>query len=236
MFVKNRVFRAVCSSAWGLIVLACAAGTCPAHAQVTKSGAGYLIRMKFTKGTAASYTMNTTMAMPNGNNAKMNIPFKTQVLDVKGDMATVRYTVGPAMVNGRTQDAAKTIEVKMNNRGKVTGGPATQLQGMAMTLPEKPLKVGDTYSSSVKVGAGPQAMTVNATYTFLGIKTVGGMSAAQFSIKSSGKGAFSTTGTGVMALAVSDGSLVASGLSQSIVIKAGNKTQTINSQVSMTRN
>jgi hypothetical protein len=192
-----------------------------AHAQITKSGDGYLIRMKFVKGTTAAYTMNSNITVSNGTTMKLSIPFSTKVLDVKGDVGTLLYSVGPTSLNGMVQGKAQTSEVKMDSHGKANGKQLAQMKGVSIQLPEKPLKIGETYSRTMTIPVGQMTVNSTATYKFLGLKTVAGKQAAQFSMKAHGTGAITADATGVTNLAVSDGSLIDTNVTQTFTVKQG---------------
>jgi hypothetical protein len=173
-------------------------------AQVSKSGDGYTLRMKFTKGQKISYETTTTVDMAGMQPMKM--PMTMTVTDVKDGIYTVKYSVG-AIGGQKPQD----ITLKMNSQGKLVEGNAA---GQALTgagnvqLPTKPVKVGESWSSTAETPVMGSKMKVNSTYTFKGIKKVGGKDVAEIAIKmTSSGGAVGVTGTGTMTLMVSDGSL-----------------------------
>jgi hypothetical protein len=190
--------------------------------QIAKSGNGYLLRMKFTKGQTIRYNMTTTVegqgAQGMGN---VTMPFSMNVKDVKGDVATLVYTVGPISMGGKQMDGKpQTIEMQMNSRGEPVGQNASQAPMGGVTLPKGPISVGQTWNSSMKVNQ-PFPMEVKTTYRLVGIKTVDGRQVADINMSMTSGGQISTKGSGNMLLLLSDGSLYRANMSQTMSMGGG---------------
>ncbi|MCO5295331.1 MAG: hypothetical protein M9921_00590 [Fimbriimonadaceae bacterium] len=210
-----------------------------APAQISKKGAGYLFRIKWTKGQTAKYTMTTTTS--GGPSAMaVNMPMSLKVLSVAGGVGEVEYNVGPASANGKPMGAAQKVVAKVDPRGKIVSG-ATQAQQMGgnITFPEGPVKPGGTWTGSQTVPGPGGSMTINAKYKFVGIKSVGGQSVAQIDVSMSGGGGqMQITGSGSVFLRTADGSLQSTNLGQKLTISGaqGNqKPMTIDMKISMKR-
>lgn len=178
----------------------------PADAQVTKQGNAYLLRMKFTPGQTIRHRISTSgdmMPQP------MIITSAMRVTRVANGIATIETST--QMPAARGQKAPEPIKqtVQMNNRGVIQG----QQQGMGAstpTLPEKPVRVGESWTGSV---AGMAGLNMNARYTLAGIKNVGGRQVAEITMSmtgnmSGGGGPSRMSGQGRMNLDMRDGSML----------------------------
>lgn len=214
-----------------------ATACCVASAQVTKQGSGYLLRMKFKQGEVTKFVMTTTTSGSGAPAMNLKMPMTTKVLAVKGGVAEVEYNVGPMTNNGKAMGEAQKVTSKIDSRGKLSGG-SPQLQQMGnITLPEKAIPVGGVWKGTQNSQAGPSgSITINATYTLVGIKTVGGKQVAEIKVAmTGGNQMLKTTGGGTMFLRVADGSLHSTVLDQSISIAQGQQSITVKSKVSIVR-
>jgi hypothetical protein len=207
-----------------------------AGAQITKQGDAYLFRMKFSKGQKMSYTITSSAKVPNNPAAiKAVVPMSMTVQDVKGGIATIQLVTGPMTVNGKPLGPQpQTTVIKLDDRGKPVGG-AMPGQQVSTQLPEKPLKVGGTYTATNTVNMMGQQFAVKSTNKFLGIKHVGSRNVAAIATTMTGSGAMKSSGTGVAYLDVKDGSLVSMKMNQKVTMTQGAQAQTINSVVTVTR-
>lgn len=174
----------------------------PAYAQVKKTGDSYLLRMKFKVGDTAKYQMSMSGdMMPAG----INVSMTSVVKKVTGNTAEVEYTTTPpAGAPGAGRPTKTTI--KIDNRGKVVGGN-TQMgqQFNNVQLPEKAVKIGQTWSGTASGGMG---MQLNTTYKLVGSKMVGGQDCAQIGVTmASTSGQMKISGNGTMYLRMGDCSL-----------------------------
>lgn len=194
-----------------------------APAQVVKQGGGYLLRMKYTKGTVTKFAMTTSSVASAGIPAmNMVMPMETKVLSVSGGVGEVQYTVGPVTNNGKAMGQKQVVVTKVDARGKMlsSNGMAQQLNNV--TFPEKPVKVGGTWSGVQSSQSAMGAMKMNATYTFVGLKSVGGKACAEIKVSvDGGNQMIKTKGTGSVFLLVSDGSLHSTNLTQNMTLDSG---------------
>lgn len=179
-----------------------------ADAQVTKQGNGYLLRMKFTPGQTSKFNiaMDTSAA---GQSMKMAMPMTQKVVSVKNGVADLTMNVGPMSMNGKPMNTqVQTINVSMDSTGKVVKGAPMGQTGTQVSLPEKPVKVGESWTVNTKTQAGMGGnMDVKATYTLAGFQTVAGKQMAKLNVKMSAGGQMTMKGDGTMLLLMTDGSL-----------------------------
>jgi hypothetical protein len=210
----------------GLLALVVA----PVSGQVSKSGNGYLFRMKLTKGSSYSYDFSTSTSMPGGQpfSITMSYVMKVQSVDSKG-VANVLMTVKTPMAKEPT-----TQTMKMDSRGQMDNQPGMEQFG-SVRMPEKALAVGGNWKSSQNLGAGANAMKADTTYTFRGIQNVGKVSCALLDVNSTMKGAMAAATTGKMYIEVSTGMLYQSDLTTTMTMTQQGKTQTIKSTIAIKR-
>lgn len=200
-----------------LCALALSAG---ATAQVSKQGSAYLFRVKYSKGQKLSYNLAATITMPPGLAAgpqKLTAPIIMVVKEVKAGVATIDYQAGPFLMNGRKTTEKQSAILKQDTRGRIVSGDATYTNVSSMALPEKPIKVGESWKAQTTTSAGGgQPVKMNATYTFRGIKTVKGKSVAVVGVVMKSAEGIAMAGSGDLTLLVSDGSVVTSSTSLKI--------------------
>jgi hypothetical protein len=231
------IFRLFCgiSTLVGITWLASAT-----QAQVTKVGNGYQFRVKYHKGMKVKYLMKVTSGMPvqsAGGKAQsivIVIPVSGVVTDMQNKIATVQMTTGPNTFNGKTQGAQQNITIKVDDRGKVVSGAPNGMENMTIALPDKPLKVGDTFTAHQNVNMGVMPLTVNAVYKFTGMKSVGGHQLAMFAVTLTGTGNvpspqgasvhLSTAGTGQMSISAEDGMTTLVNIDQTVTVPQGAQT------------
>ncbi len=229
--------RIVALGVAGMAAIALVGSIPRAGAQVTRMGDSYLFRMKYTKGQKMSYDVISSVQVPGGSGTmKMDMPMTMNVKDVQGKTATVQLDVGPMMMNGKPGNVKKqSMEIKLDDRGKTLSGGAPGMQGVSTQLPEKPLKVGETYASSNTVNVMGQQLSVKSVNKFLGIRKVGSRTVAALGTTSTGSGAMKVSGTGTAYVDVADGSLVAMNMNQEMIFTQGGKSQTMKNLVTVTR-
>lgn len=178
-----------------------------ARAQVTKNLNGYLLRVKYTKGTSIQLVATNKIGGPKGSpgaGMTFQMPVTMDVVDVKNGISTVRIKVGAASMGNQQMTAARTAVVLLDNRNKAQ---QQALPALSTTLPLQAVRVGTSWvaKAPVALGAGePGKMT--ATYTFAGLKTVRGRPVAVINFKVNG----AAQGSGTEYLLVSDGTLFGS--------------------------
>lgn len=202
---------------FGLIAISMGVPALPSYAQVSKQGDGYLFRMKFSPN-QKSVINGTILSSAGGQKFEMGMTVTQVVKSVKNGTATIDYTVNMTKSPVGSQKPT-TMTVQMNNRGKMTGGSAgmdmSQMQGYE--LPEGPVRVGQTWSSTNTVNQAGMSMKVNSTYKLVGLKRVGAFDCAQLAITAKTSGAqMSGTGTGSVFLRLADGSMQQMNMVQNI--------------------
>lgn len=203
-----------------LIAATLAAMTCAASAQITKSGQGYLFRMQHKAGATFKYSVASTLTGSTASTApmKFTLPMTWKVLSVKNGVATIDTTVGPVSMGSSTMMQPTKNRIQLDARGRLVGNAGTGQQ-VTPALPEKPIKVGQSWSASAPVDLPMQGdKKVNATYTFKGFKTVNGKQMAELLVKTTGQAA----GSGTMLLLASDGSLFRSSLRMNLAMNGPN--------------
>jgi hypothetical protein len=195
-------------------------------AQVTKSGTGYLMRMKWSKGASYSYSITNATVM-NGQSFSMPMTLVTKVDSVANGIANVTNTI---TMNGQTQ----TMKAKMDGRGVVGG-----VEGMAgfnpPKLPEKAVTVGSTWKDTQNITQGGMSLKTETTYTFKGLETVGKVSCAVLDVVTSVTGSMPAKGTGKMYVEVATGQLYKGNVNTTMTMTAGGKSQTIQSTMTIAR-
>lgn len=218
----------------GLGILAGIAGAAPqASAQVTRQGNGYIFRYAFTKGMTISYNIDIRTNAPGmPQPMAMGMPVRMNVTDVKGEVATVRMSIGPMTMNGKAQGQGKaqTQTVQVNRRGQPVGGPAG---GFAGTFPQGPIRVGQSWNSALPMSAAGMG-NMTATYKLVGIRNQGGRQVAEISVSVAGQ----MKGSGSMFVNMADGQLQRSTLSMTMTMpaqKQGAAPQSMRMSMTMTR-
>jgi hypothetical protein len=183
-------------------------------AQIKKvAGGAYLMRLKFTKGQTNHLELTESIVglPPNvggaGADGKLNVVMqsKSTVQSVTNGNATMLVSIGPTTLNGKTQGATSPLKsVTIDSTGHPVGSAKGQGQGFGAKLPEKPVKVGDSWSAPLPV-AGAAGGGGSATFTFKGIKNVDGKQVAV--ILMSVKNPQIKSGTGTLYLTVADGAV-----------------------------
>ncbi len=204
------------------------------QAQVSKSGNGYLFRMKYTKGSTLSYAVASTVSGlgANGQPIKVNLPMVWKVANVANGIATIDTLVGPVTMGGSQMGQAEKNRIQIDSKGKLTGQAGTGQQ-VTPTFPDKPVRIGQSWTAAAPVELPMQGQQkVTATYTFKGIRTVAGKQVAELAVKTTGQ----ATGSGTMYLLASDGSLFRSSLVLNLKMQsAGNAPTTYKVTANITR-
>lgn len=176
-----------------------------ANAQITKSGAGYLLRVKYTKGQVLKFSTLSTMSGAQGPKSapvSVSLPISLSVTDVKNGLATTKLVVGPMRMGASEIQPAESTTMTINTRNQPSSDDARSLLGGE--LPQAAVKIGQTWSTSAAIPDMTGASrAMKATYRFNGLKTVNGKSMAMITYALSG----ATTGSGTLLLLASDGTL-----------------------------
>ena len=203
------------------ILLSCALGVAflaplapqQASAQVTKSGPGYLLRMKFVKGQVLKYTIVTKTPM-----GSQSMVSTMTVKDIKNGIATIYSVVNMPQTGAGRNSKPITQTLQMDNRGKVVGrGSATPAGAATPTLPANAVRVGESWNGDIKVQSG---VNLTSVYTLLSVKTVGSKLVAEIGQKVSGNmGTMGKmSGQGRLNLDGRDGSLMGGTVNMNLVI------------------
>jgi hypothetical protein len=209
------------------VIFAAGALAAVTPAQVTKSGAGYLLRVKYAPGQVIKLT--STNKMVNATTGKavetsIILPVLLRITGVKAGLAQARMVVGPATYNGQPLIPSKTVVMSLNSRNQ-----ATNVQGGASsvgaTLPEKPIKVGQTWKALAPISTGTGGVQkVEAIYKFVGVKSVNGQGVAVVTYTISGGVG---KGSGRMTILQKDGTLWTNDLKMDV--RAGTTPVTVTS-------
>lgn len=173
------------------------------------AGGAYDFKCKYTKGQKIVYVNSTSVT---GQSLKFDLTVTMTCTDVKNGVYSIK-----CKVDGLPGQKAQDVNLKLNNKGEVVGGDALAKQAMGMgqaSLPKKPIKPGETWTSTADTGAASMNMKVTSTYTFKGLKAVNGKQVADISVKISSKGSgMSMTGTGSLYLSAADGNPISMDMS-----------------------
>lgn len=226
---------------------ACLLTATHAGAQVTKVGDAYQFRIKYAKGKTTHYQMTTQTTMPGGmpgapNNKpaamSMTIPMTMTIVSVQGNTAVIKSDIGAMTMNGRAMSKPQTMQMTMDDRGKVVGkatgaGAGMGLENMGGGLPDKPLKVGESFTTNKTVNQMGQNFQMKGVSTFKGIKTIGGKQLAEIATKVSGTGTASMNGTGTSYYNLADGSLNSMNMITDMTITMPGQNQQMHMKVNM---
>jgi hypothetical protein len=233
LFIRSGALAAA-----GLVIgtLACVP---PASAQITRSGDKYLFRVKFAPGMHFDYEMVSATPQPvrPTDPKKISGPFSMSVLDVKGGIATVRVDAGPFLLDGKPIPGAKknSMQVKMDTRGKMVQGEPGMQQLGGIQLPEKPLKIGESFETQNTTQMGPNKLVVKSKCTFAGIKNISGHQAAELKVVVASTGLTPTKGNGSQFLDMADGQLLSAKINQEAAAAVNGRQFRIKNTMTVTR-
>lgn len=210
-----------------------------ADAQISKQGNAYLLRIRYTKGQTINYTITTS-----GGPANMRMQARMTVRDVRNGVATVesRITMPNMRGQGGQVPEPMTSTMQVNNRGQVVSGNAGMTAAASPTLPERPVRIGESWTGNVGGGAAGNAGNLSARYTLVGVRRQGNREIAEISMTMTGAmgaggSANRMTGQGRMILLTSDGSLLSGNVNFNMSFRGqDNKTQTMKINTQIVRN
>lgn len=222
----------------GLVGVSPLLTTLPSSAQFTKQGNAYQLRMKFSKGQVLRYNSAITVAAGPQGGAPQKLPFTMRIVDVKGDVATVKVSMTPP---GATKP--QESEMKMNTRGRLISGPQGVNQMVGAQFPDKPVRVGESWNQKTQAPGPMGNMTINSTNTLRAVRSAGGRQVADVAVRLSGNaGGMRLTGSGTLTYNMADGHMMNATMNQDITItppkNAQNpnpKPQTMKVRVTITR-
>lgn len=194
-----------------------------AEAQIVKKGDGYLFRAKYTKGRQQVFDFQT-IVVPTGPQNKsapkqnISMPLSMLVTSLsKAGIATIRSEVGPIKVDGKTLQPKSAMTVQVDNLNRLVGVGAKELPQFATPLPEKPIKIGGSWSSNVDASeAAGERVRVKAIYKLL--RVVGRVAYIQVQLDSVNApgSTVKSSGRGQMVLRTADGSLESMEMMQTV--------------------
>jgi hypothetical protein len=187
-----------------LTLVALGVTTLGAQAQVTRSGAGYLMRVKYTKGQVIRLNTSNSVAGLNstpGGKMQFKTPITLRVLEVQGTKAKVQMKMGAVTYGSTIMNPGSTAVVTLDNRNRPVDGGANA--GVGAALPAQTIKVGSTWQGTVPISTQLGNSRITAKYKFAGLKNLGGRMVAVITYVVSGM----ATGTGRMTLLAKDGTL-----------------------------
>lgn len=209
----------------GAIALTLGLGFAPQslNAQVTRQGSGFAMSLKLTKGATYKYMLNAVIdasaamggTAPRGQSAKqtMKSPISMRVVDVKNGISTVQVTQTPPSMGG-TAAKPQTVTIKIDRTGKVTEGNEA---GVMVSLPTKPVRIGETWTSTSTTRGMGIPMQVTTRATLKAVRAAGGRQVAEISVVTSAKGSgMSGTGRGSYTIDAKDGMILTYNLVQTM--------------------
>lgn len=201
-------------------------------AQITAKQGAYQFRARYRKNQTLSYSFNTlvTTIGGKGSSAKQNItlPVVMKVLEVRGGVAKIRNEVGPWLMNGKTFRSKSNVTVFVDSLNRLVGDGPADVPQFSAPLPEKPIKVGGTWSSIVTTaGSTPQTIQVKATYKLLRVAANRAYVGIQYSGGGTGKSTIKTSGQGSMTLNAKDGMLESMDVMQTVTLSPGVGARTV---------
>lgn len=203
--------------------------------QIAKQGAGYLFRSKYTAGKTLRYTMLLSSTSGGQTVLNMETPLVMATKSVAKGVATIEVSTGPAKMNGQSQGKVDKQTVKMDSRNRPVGGQSNFEGFGSFAFPEKPVAIGSKWSQKVDMGTAMGQLKMDANYTFAGVKTLGGTRVAEIRTTMSGNMMGPITGRGTSYIVLADGSLHSSTVQLTMKVTAGETTQTIVSNIKVSR-
>jgi hypothetical protein len=172
--------------------------------QVSRQGAGYLLRVKYVKGQTLKY-MTTNLIngnMNGGQPMKINMPISISIKDVVKGIAKAKVVAGPVNMGTSAVMQAQTLDMELTTTNQARSGKNSGIAGAQ--LPLKPVKIGQTWTMLAPIpDTTGMSKNMKATYKFQGLKNVGGKSVAVLAYTLTG----GVSGTGTLLLLASDGTI-----------------------------
>lgn len=184
-------------------------------AQVSPEGDGYRIKLKYVAGEKTRYGLKTDVNITGGPEGmpappKVEATMEQEVVSVEEGVATLKITTigGPEGTPGEQT-------MKVDEKGQVVGQDSSAMGGLPSPLPDRPLKVGEEWSSEVSPPGMPQAGgKAKVDYKFVGMVKVGegdeAKTVAQIDFKIAMGGEVEMEGAGSVMLNPTNGQLVSS--------------------------
>lgn len=212
-----------------LFALAFGAAT-TGQSQISPQGGGYLLRIKYTKGEKAKYIMKISSPMMK---QPMTMTMMQSTKAVNGTSATVDYDISSPQGGMGSQK----VTVDVDNRGRVlkTSAPGgDQLNNVQ--LPEKPIRIGETWSGDVSSKGGMAGIKMKSLYKLVGVKNMGGGQCAQIAVSMSGGNAqMKIDGSGTIYLRMKDGSIETTSLATNVTMNRDGKPMKVAQSITISR-
>ncbi|MBX3119271.1 MAG: hypothetical protein KF784_09410 [Fimbriimonadaceae bacterium] len=184
--------------------------------QIAKSGSGYLFRLKYKPGQTIGYNMTTEARYggPAGESVKVVFGMQVAAKTANKGQYGVVFTIFPATVvqDGKKQTTGEkaVVNATVDSVNRIVKSDAPEGAApdiMDLTFPDKPIKPGFTWETAsvgnmMKLGT----LTAKTKYTFVGIKTVNGVSVAEIATTLTGTQQSAVlSGQGTLLLRTADG-------------------------------
>lgn len=200
----------------------------PSHAQITKQGSKYLLRMVWAKGDKFTYGLKMNATMQNGQKMNMTASATAEVLAINNGVADVRITMN---ANGRPPNVQTT---KMDKLGQV-GDSSIAGSVAGQRFPEKALKIGESWTVSRDLQNAGVKTTVKTTYTLKSIKKYAGVDCAEVSVSARSEKGFQTSSKGTMLLELKNGQVMHQETVTEVVMNSSTGSQKVNSTTTVDR-
>lgn len=223
----------ILSGALALLLLAPLA----TQAQISKKGAGYVFRYKWTQG--KQYKFSTTVSTVQNGKATpmMSTTHSMKVAKVVGNTATINYEAKvPQQISGKEGGSTEKGSFTVNQMGELQGASAAQLREYVPQMPKDAIKLEGTWKRTTDVPTQFGQMKTEQTYRLAKIERVGNRQVALVRVGLNMTGAQADgKGHGTIRLDLADGVLWDSSVKLSMTIKGGEKPMTFPIQVDLKR-
>src|SRR5688572_29743243 len=147
-----------------------------APAQIVRKGKAYQFRANYVRGARMGFNFRTVVTPMNSAVATKQVitfPVSMLVQEVRvtkdnGRVAKIRSEAGPWLLNNKPYQPKTNVTVRVDSLNRLIGLGQQEIPQFATPLPEKALKIGESWTSNIDTGeAAPMAMKVKATYKLL---------------------------------------------------------------------
>ena len=205
-------------------------------AQIARKGSAYQFRANYSRGMKMRFLFKTVVTPINATANKRQVitfPVSMLVLEVRntkesGKVAKIRSEAGPWLLDNKPYQPKTNVTVHVDTLNRLAGTSDAEIPQFATPLPERPLKIGQSWSSEIDTrGATPMAIKVRATYKLLRVSKSHATIAVSLVGKSADASNVSTRGQGTMLLRMRDGTLHSMSLNQIVTVSNGMGAQTV---------
>lgn len=204
--------------------------------QITQKSGSFQFRAKYTRGMKMRFHFKTVVTPINATVNKRQVisfPVSMLVQEVRntkesGKVAKIRSEAGPWLLDNKPYQPKTNVTVHVDSLNRLVGASDAEIPQFATPLPEKPLRIGQSWSSDIDTGgATPMAIKVRATYKLLKVANSIATIAVSLAGKSSDGSNVSTRGQGTMLLRTRDGTMHSMSLNQIVTVSNGMGAQTV---------